>query len=288
MGLARWAAVVLIAAALAGPAAAELKLTAESEVPAETHQYTVHSAILDRDLIVRVAAPARPPAEGGKVAVFYTLDATTSFDLVASIARSLQRAGKMAPAYVVAVGYPGDRQTVSMLRTYDYLHVQAGPYPNGGGGAKFEQALNQEIRPFVEARLPIDPAKAVLGGHSFGGLFTAHVATEHPDSYTGYLVSSGSLWVGDEQAVKAAAELAKSHKAHGRRIYISVGGEEPDSMTATSARYYAALSAANSGFQAERQLWPGETHGSVFAWALLKGLPFLLPPDPARTARAED
>jgi predicted alpha/beta superfamily hydrolase len=280
-----WAAAALLATAMAGPAAAKLQVAAESAVPAETRQYTVHSQVLDRDLIVRVAPPAQAPAEGVKVAVFYTLDANTSFDLVAAIARTLQRSGKMAPAYVVAIGYPADPADVSRLRAYDYLHVQEGPYPNGGGGAKFEQAIDEEIRPFIEAKLPIDPTRAVLGGHSFGGLFAAHVAVEHPGSFAGYLVSSGSLWVGDEQAVKAAADMARSHTAHGRRIYISVGGAEPESMTGTSARYYAALSAPRSGFEAQRQQWPGETHGSVYPWALLKGLPFLLPPDVAPSAR---
>ena len=113
-------------------------------------------------------------------------------------------------------------------------------------------------------------------------------AAEHPDAFAGYLVSSASLWVGDEEATRDAAALVKRGGAGGKPMYVSVGGTEGSSMTDTSAHYVAALAGPKSGFRVERQVWPGETHGSVYPWALLKGLPYVLPPEPGQTARAGD
>ena len=238
---------------------------------AHATQFKVHSSILNRDYEIYVAEPAR--AEPGvRAPAVYVLDGDTAFALVASIARRLAQGGEMAPAYVVGIGYGAGPN----LRDHDYLHASLDDVPGSGGGAKFEQFLLQEVKPLIEARYPTDPARAVLTGHSFGGLFVANVLVRHPQAFAGWLVSSGSLWVQDEAVVKSAKALSKAGLGKGRKLFVSVGATEGDGMIQPAMDYAKLLGDRASGFQVSSQVWDGESHISVPPIAYTRGLRLLL------------
>lgn len=120
------------------------------------------------------------------------------------------------------------------------------------------------------------PARSILAGHSFGGLFTANVLVRHPEAFSGWLISSGSLWAKDEGVVRAAQRAPASERGRGAKVYLSVGEQEGPVMADPIRRFGEALSVPGSGFRVFHKMWEGETHVSVPAMAYSRGLRILL------------
>jgi pimeloyl-ACP methyl ester carboxylesterase len=147
----------------------------------------------------------------------------------------------------------------------------------GGGGAAFEAFLIQDLRPFLEARYPLDPDKAILFGHSYGGLFAANVLAGAPTSFAGYIIASPSVFA--DRGVLARLPAAAA-QGEGRRVYVAVGGIEiSDGITEDAKRVAAVLGAPGSTLVTKLRVFDGETHISyypqlvpaAFAWILPTG-----------------
>ncbi len=197
-------------------------------------------------------------------------------------------AGIMSPAYVVSVSYPGGQPS---QRNSDLLHR---PFSQdgatyGGGGAAFAAFLTQELRPFLEARYPMDPARAILFGHSFGGLFVANVLAETPEAFAGYIIASPSVWA-DPQLPARLALVAP--KGAGRRVYVAVGEKEGvtvlqrPSMAEGADQIAAALSAPGATFVVEKHVFAGASEISYYPLLVPTAFAWMLPPPGARTAIA--
>ena len=240
-------------------------------------QFVLRSKAAGRDFLIQVSAPTAKPRRG-RAPVIYVLDGNAMFRPVTTKAREL--GGKsMAAAYVVAIGYPLDPATKAPDgdRLRDLVHVQT-TYrgaPIGGGGAAFEAFLLRELVPFVNARFPVDRKRAVLMGHSMGGLFATTVLAERPYAFAGYFIASPSIPYDPSLIGRAKAA---SVRGEGRRVYISVGGDEGAPMVPAAESLAAALSAPGSTFKVRQTTFAGEGHMSVLAPMLEPGLGFLLPP----------
>jgi predicted alpha/beta superfamily hydrolase len=268
-------ALSIVAPALAQPAPA-VKIVSEARyTPAGSQQLVVHSGRLGRDFIVVVSAPPPGPlvATGQKLPAVYTLDG--GYGVVGPLAQMMAWAFMMSPAYVVSVDYP---QGQSAKRDADFLHratVRDGA-TIGGGGAAFEAFLTQDLRPFLEARYPLDPDKAILFGHSYGGLFAANVLADAPGSFAGFVIASPSVFA-DPQLLTRLAAAAPSGK--GRRVFVAVGGlETTNNMVAGAEQVAATLSAPGSTFSVQRRVFAGETHISYYPLLVPAALAWVLPP----------
>jgi predicted esterase len=189
------------------------------------------------------------------------------------MAQMMAGVATMSPAYVVSVGY-GEGQA-NFHRT-DLLHrsVTEGGVTYGGGGAKFQAFLTEELRPFLEAKYPLDPRKAILYGHSFGGLFAANVLADSPESFDGYVIGSPSVWI-DPQVL---AKLAGAAKRNGHRIFVAVGEEEDLKMLDGASQLAATLTAAPSSFKVEKRVFAGEGHISYYPLLTQAAFTWLMPP----------
>ena len=176
---------------------------------------------IGRDFTVTVNTPSATVfLPGQKLPAIYALD--SGYGLAGAQGSLLSNTGAMEPAIIVSVGYlPGQ----ALFRNTDLLHNKTtqDKATYGGGGAAFEAFLLEDLRPFIEARFPADPARAVLFGHSFGGLFAANVFADKPEAFFGYVIGSVSAWA-DPDLIRRVAEAAP--KAHGQRIFLSVGEKE--------------------------------------------------------------
>jgi len=202
------------------------KLTVLSEGDASTdgaRQFVVHSALVGRDYVVVVSPPpifgswvsADLKAAGlkrleQKLPAIYALEA--GYGIAGPMAQMMAGVATMSPAYVVSVGY-GEGQA-NFHRT-DLLHrsVTEGGVTYGGGGAKFQAFLTEELRPFLEAKYPLDPRKAILYGHSFGGLFAANVLADTPDAFDGYVIASPSVWIDTYSAPQRRSSTSTDSRA---------------------------------------------------------------------------
>jgi predicted alpha/beta superfamily hydrolase len=307
-----FAAVLALAAAclpIPGPPAEAAPLSVVSDaaaLPPGFEHYVLHSDRLGRDFEIWVNPPSATAfLPGQKFPVIYALDA--GYGIAGPQGLLLGSTGAMAPAITVSVGYkPGQ----AVLRNTDLTHAKfqaqglpagATPIMVGGGGAAFEAFLQEDLKPFIEAKYPADPKRSILFGHSLGGLFAANVFADNPDAYAGYIIGSASAWADPNLVARVAAAASK---AHGARIYLAVGEDEDAVAITGDARMrkgYLGLAAAlkgRTGVVLRTQIYPGESHLSYYPRLITDGFPFVLPPArptgaaqtrlaPAALARAE-
>ncbi|WP_226579268.1 alpha/beta hydrolase [Acuticoccus sediminis] len=270
------------------------------------------SGAVYRVFIWRPATP--PPPEGYPVVT--VLDGNAVFGMATDImgfAGLRPRAGGIEPAVIVGIGYPIDRPMDLERRSYDLTPPAATmnlpPRPNGrpwpevGGADAFLDFIEDQVKPLVAARLPVDPARQVLMGHSFGGLFTLHVLLTRPGAFSVYLAGSPSIWFNDRHVDGEADALVASGRGVNARLFLAVGGDEqraePGPATAggmdpkerqrwkrqnrmvDNTREMAARLSAVPGLTVAFQEFAGEDHGSVVPAFMSRALRFALGPDPA-------
>lgn len=248
-----------------------------SEAPAlqaHTTQLIVRSQAADRDFQIEVTPPYTPPLlPGQKAPVVYVLDG--GYGLAGPTGRLLGGAGTMAPAYIVTIGYPpGGPYT----RERDLLSSPAtrpdGAVAKGGGAAAFQAFLLDELRPYIEARYPIDGGAAVLFGHSLSGVFTANLLADKPEAFGGYLIASPSVWA-DATLLRRLAAMRS--KADGQRVFVGYGADEEPHMIDGARRVAEALSGDPGHLVLKAQAFTGEQHISYYPVLMSAAFPFLLP-----------
>ena len=262
----------------------KLTVLSESDSSGGARQFVVHSAVVARDFVVSVSPPpafaswisADLEAAGSKqrdqkLPAIYALD--SGYGIAGPMAKMMVGVATMSPAYVVSVGYVEGQ--VNWRRTdLLYRSATADGVTYGGGGARFLAFLTEELRPFLEAKYPLDPTKAILFGHSFGGLFAANVLAESPEAFDGYVIGSPSVWI-DPQVL---AKLASAAKGNGHRVFVAVGGEEDAKMRDGVSQLVATLSTAPSSFKVERRIFAGESEISYYPLLIQAAFPWLVPP----------
>lgn len=270
----------LMAVLWCGLAAAETPgLTLKSDGPvviSGATSLTVHSAIVGRDFVVEVTTPHTPPVLPGQMApVLYVLDG--GYGLAGPAGGLLGGAGTMAPAYIVTVGYPGGDSAREIDLLFGPGTRPDGTVAKGGGGAALLDFLTLELKPFIEARYPVDPSRSALFGHSLSGVFTANVLARRPSAFSSYLIASPSVWA--DPGVVARLSALKVAGAE-RRVFVAYGAEEEPYMIDGARRISAALEHA-TGLIRETKAFEGQQHISYYPALTTVAFPFLLPRDKA-------
>lgn len=148
---------------------------------------------------------AVPPSEGWPTV--WVLDGDYHFNAVHRMARSQIADGELPPVLIVGVGY-GDGPD---MRGVDYIPVaDPATAPDGGGAADFYDFLTLEALPAVQEGWPVSDVR-VLGGHSYGGLFSAWALFQDPPVFDGFLAASPSLPVGGGAILDDEAAWSEAH-----------------------------------------------------------------------------
>jgi len=238
-----------------------------------TDEIVVHSAEIGRDYIIEVTLPDLPPDK--KAPVVYALDG--GYGIVGPAARLMAGGNRIAPAYIVSIGYPNPRGHNFGPREADFLHkkITLGDRTLGGGGAAFESFLLKEVRPMIEARYAIDPKCSVLVGHSSGAIFATTMLLTHPDAFSAYVIGSMPIR-GYDSTIPDQLRAIAAH-GDGKRVFV---GLSPDDVAARGSDAYApALTGKESTFQVRSEVFEGESHVSSYLALVTRGLPFVLPPE---------
>ncbi len=248
--------------------------------------------------------PGTDPAVAQPVA--YVLDGNWYFGTAADAVAMDGLSG-----IVVAVGYPSDDWAeVSRRRTFD-LSLPLPPStrpatrpatPKYGGGDAFLHVVDAEVKPFIAARYPVDPARQALIGQSLGGLMVLRQLFRDPAAYSAYVAASPSIWwnaravLRDEPAFddKAAAgglhvrvlvTSAADEQYHGADAKVLARSKRGDRMVDNASELAARLSAlAPAGVSVTRAVFPDESHRTGAQSAVCRGLRFALPPVAAAKA----
>ncbi|EPX76664.1 alpha/beta hydrolase [Salipiger mucosus] len=263
------------AAAVADPAPRAEDLGA-AWTPADTAQFEVGPP--EHRFRVLVSVPsAEPPAQG--YGVIYALDAGWTFGTLRDVVglRALGGAqGTATPTVIVGIGWPGASLVDLDRRGPDLV---ARP-PQGGGPEATLEVIETELIPAIEDRLPVDPARRMLLGHSFGGAFALAAHARRPGLFSHVAAGSPSIWTDPEG-------LLGEPDPNGAEVLVTIGGLEapaaaeaanqpPDrvarlrerDMTGRARQMAEALGAKFVTF-------PGETHGSSVSAFLARAVAFL-------------
>ena len=261
-----------------------------------------------------VSRPLLPPPTTG-YAVIYMLDANAAFGTMTEAVR-LQSARPQVtgvePAIVVGIGFPTDlpfdlrRRTLDYTPDVDRMALAATPdgseWPPTGGAAAFLDFIEDELKPMIAAELPINPARSVLFGHSFGGLFALYALFNRPSAFQAFVAGSPSIWFGERVILKSERNFAEklAATAHAVRLMIAVGELEQtvsarelaandggkraawvkQNRMVENAREMASRLAELSphGLRLAFEEFPGENHVSVIPALISKALQFALEP----------
>jgi predicted alpha/beta superfamily hydrolase len=272
---------IIAGAAMAQPAPG-LKLVWDGPyTPGGERRLVVHSATLDRDFVVNIAIPGAALVQPGqKLPAIYALDG--GYGVAGPIGQMMGWSKTMAPAYVISIGYPEGQPNQRELDDL-YATTQRGGQTVGGGGAAFAAFLTQELRPYLEQRYPLDPAAAILFGHSYGGLFTANVLAASPSAFAGYVIASPSVQADPALLQKLAASPPSG--SAGQRVYVTAGGAEDPGMIAGANRIAALLAGPSAKFKVGSRVFPGQGHMAYYPDLVSAAFAWMLPP-PAPAAPA--
>ncbi|WP_298642887.1 alpha/beta hydrolase-fold protein [uncultured Cardiobacterium sp.] len=259
-----------------------------------TEERILHSVHTGRDYRIQIATGGEAPADG--YPVLYILDGDTLFPALAVMTQSWQyRAAETGarPLALVGIGYANGELLDLASRSADYT-PPAPHYPDDrytyGGAELFSRFIEEELKPEIANTLPVNDRQQAILGHSYGGLFALYTLYNHPQHYRHYLISSPSIWWNGRRVLADAHRLdtAPQPPVH---IRITAGAYEeesdprlpPDPERAARQKARGMVSAARdaaarlqaAGIDAEFQLYPQETHGTVMFTALPDYLRFL-------------
>ncbi|WP_299442406.1 alpha/beta hydrolase-fold protein [uncultured Aquimarina sp.] len=166
-----------------------------------------------------------------KYPVIYVLDASNQFYAVTGMLKQLTRL-KIPKSIIVGV--------TNTDRTRDFtptnVKFQRGHKSETSGGAgNFIKFIDQELKPFINNKYPIESNSTIIG-HSTGGLFVLYSYLYHEDVFDNYLAIDPSLWWDKEDLVKKTeSQLAKGNRKE-KSLYIAVANSIGKTMDTVKVR----------------------------------------------------
>ncbi|HVT71550.1 MAG TPA: alpha/beta hydrolase-fold protein [Lacunisphaera sp.] len=292
------AAFVLAAGSPGLPAAADAAKPSDGApvVIPRARQYDITSRINGREYRVYVAMPFKAdPAK--KYPVIYLLDGNWYFGPAAYNVTESGGARAIQQAIVVGLGYPSDDNDLANSRRLLELTPSD---PNSsdkrrGGGDDFLRILEEEVKPLVAARYPVDPTHQILFGKSLGGLAVLRSLFRNPGAYQAYIAASPAIAWNNRQVLEDEAAFTKRVRDEklSLRLLITVGGDEhyrgddparkaadeQNGMIANAAGLAQRLSVLNSDrVQVSYAVIPDENHVMVSLASIGRALGFALKP----------
>lgn len=233
-------------------------------------QHVLASSDGQRQYRITLAKPKTAMPEQG-YPVLYALDGNAALAALEDSVLAGMTGGDWP--VVVAIGYDTDLYFDPQARSFDYTFTPLQPPEDGrvyGGAEPFWQLIESRVKPLVQSRVQLNPARQTLWGHSFGGLFVLHVLFNHPDSYQGYVAADPSLWwqggliLEHEQLATQRLEHATARvviqRSHSRR--------STDTLPEDATRQLALRLSARPGLTVAYHEYFAHNHGSLLAASL--------------------
>ncbi|RVV98842.1 alpha/beta hydrolase [Mesobaculum littorinae] len=214
-----------------------------------------------------IAWPDAPPPAAG-YGLIVALDAGWTFATLRDTAGlQAQRGGVtgVRPTVVVGLGYPTENLIDQPARKADLV----GPHRDQMLDT-VEAAVDR-----VAARVPLDPDRRMILGHSFGAAFVLYALEERPGIASHWVAGSPSVW--------AVPDLPLTRHP-GDHVLIAVGGEEgahPPMHNPARAEKMARRDMIGRARDAAHRtgatfrIVPGEDHGSLIPGLLADAVGFL-------------
>ena len=199
----------------------------------DAEYFDLHSAQVGSNFRIFVGKPSSL-AQKDRFPAIFALDGNVSFASLLGTQRMLTQGGEVPASFVIAVGYPGESLWEAMAhRNRDYPPTEpreAELRALGGqaqaGGPAFFRFIQEELKPLIQERYPIDEKDYTLQGVSLGGLFATWVLLNAPEAFHRYILSSPAIWWRDEQVWEWEEAYAHKHKDLAATVFVGAGSLE--------------------------------------------------------------
>ncbi|MDQ1286765.1 MAG: hypothetical protein QG622_330 [Actinomycetota bacterium] len=239
---------------------------------------TLASSSTGRSYDLYISYPEGYPGTGAsKYPVVYLLDAQWDFKLLQAIYEDQEYDKRIPPLLIVGITHAGTDPDYGALRARDYTPVPAEGVPGSGDGPAFLRFLRTELIPYVESGFRADPARRVIMGSSYGGLFALYSMLTDPGLFYGYVAASPAVMFGKAAVVRQAEAYAARHDDLPVRLWIGVGGTEP--LRPAVRSFWESLTARRyPGLDLRTRELDDEGHSGSKPEAYSRGLRFVFSP----------
>jgi len=247
------------------------------------------------DQIFQIDVLAPPGEAKAPLPVVYITDASFGFGIPAQTIVLMQASRELPRVILVGIGYPAtyDIKAIRGLRFREFCPTEGASYvermrrempgeiPDGvtpGGAGAFLSFIVDELKPLIEARFSVDTKDQTLTGMSLGGLFSLFALFKAPAAFQRVIALSPSIWWDERAILGHEAALAKEAKDLPVNLYTSIGALEeaaypPAHMVSNLYEFDATLRGRKyPNLRLAMDVFPQETHNSVFAGSLTRGL----------------
>jgi predicted alpha/beta superfamily hydrolase len=112
------------------------------------------------------------------------------------------------------------------------------PAPPSGSAEAFAAFVHDELMPFVEAEVGVNPAEWTLAGHSLGGLFATYCLLTRPGRCRRTLAVGSSYWWKRPYLFDRAREFAAVERPLNVSVYLAAGDHETTAAFSTTWHRY--------------------------------------------------
>lgn len=194
-----------------------------------------------------------------KYPALYILDGQWDFKLMDAVLGGLVYDRFAPETILVGITYSGENADYDGLRAMDLTPASVAQVKGSGNAPNFLKFLKTEVIPFIESNYRADPARRVLQGSSYAGLFTLYALFSDPGLFSAYISASPAVTFGNRYAFQQEAEFAKTHKELPVKLYLAVGGAE--GLSAPVQELMQTLrSRGYQGLKLETRVVEGERH----------------------------
>ena len=242
---------------------------------------SIHSNVLHESRTFRVYIPKEIVEKKQKQAqypVLYVLDGDDNYLAISGMMHYLTEVNgnRIFPKMIVVfINNTNRTRDLTPYRVNASAMLPKAMAEVTGGAETFTQVLEKEIIPYINAKYPTSPYRALIG-HSFGGIFALSVLQKHPDLFDDYIVIDPSLWYDDGRFSKSVLQTIQAGKLGNKSLFIGLANtmNEPNlnKILASKApfsvheksilRFCQKLSHSNS-MLFSYQYYPNDDHGSV-------------------------
>jgi predicted alpha/beta superfamily hydrolase len=259
-------------------------------------QFDFTSKITGRSYRLMIAAPYQmDPAK--TYPVVYILDGYWYFRPAVDF--DTEAGGRLQSAIIVGIGYPTDDYKEQCDRRNLDLCVSPDPSAKASedihpaDGDAFLRMIQDEVKPFVEKRYPVDKSQQTLYGKSSGGITVLRQLFRNPSAFQTYIAASPAIFYNNKAVLEdetAFSQQAKAGKLHFKLLITSAELEQyrgSDPQQLESAKRKGMVDNASDlaarmklldtkDIVVDYVLFPGESHFSVSPASLGRGLSFAL------------
>ncbi|GAB4266685.1 MAG: alpha/beta hydrolase-fold protein [Candidatus Rifleibacteriota bacterium] len=198
----------------------------------------------DREVIVWLPPSyGKPAAKGKRYPVIYMHDGGNLFDPGTSfggidwgVDEAMDegiKKGELKEAIVVAIGNTADRMS-------EYT-----PFPDpkhkGGNGENYAKFLVEELKPMIDKNFRTLKTRenTFIGGSSLGGLISLYIGISRPQTFSGIIAMSPSIWWSDGGIIKWL--LDNNIGGFKGKIWVDMGTREGEEAIAYSRKLAATI-----------------------------------------------